>query len=490
MNKYTFKSSRVAAFVAATALVVGSAVAIGVPVSQASVNYTMWDTVNVRTGPGTTYATNGTVAGGSVQTFDCYQTGTVIYGDNVWGHLANGRGYVSDYYVNVGGKTLAQVGLPVCGISGSGSGSGWTYSVSDNVNVRSGPSTSDTLVTTLTKGASYTFDCYATGTSVNGDNIWGHLKDGRGYVADWYINVGGKTLAQAGLPVCAISGSVPTPNPTPTPTPTPQPGPGVTASTSQSVTLRVGPNDGYASNGTLAAGSYTFDCYLYGGMVNLTNGVVYANTVWGHLKDGRGYVPDTYIVLGGKTLVQAGAPKCSAVPALPGGYTTNAQGQFVYSQADARWANRPFSTGGCSEPISSGGCGPSAMAMAVTKLTGVLVTPADTTALASAKGLYACGVGAYHSLATQLAPSWGLNTQSVSATKASVEAVLNAGGVVWTCGQGDAPYTSGGHCVAIRGINGAGQWLVFDSKSGRDANAAYAPSTVLAGMASATGVTK
>ena len=69
-------------------------------------------TVNVRSGPGTTYSVTGTVAAGSKQTFDCYKTGTAVNGDTIRGHLSNGKGYVTDSYINEGGKFLnSYVGL-------------------------------------------------------------------------------------------------------------------------------------------------------------------------------------------------------------------------------------------------------------------------------------------------------------------------------------------------------------------------------------------
>ena len=205
--------------------------------------YPVKETVNIRSGASTSYAIVGSATGGSSQSFDCYALGASIYGDTVWGHLANGQGYISDFYISVGGKTLAQAGLPACG-SDSSSGSGsttstpaaptpttpaepapatpaptapastgstassgkvWTYSVKETVNIRSGASTGYAIVGSATGGSSQSFDCYALGASISGDTVWGHLANGQGYISDFYISIGGNTLAQTGAPACSGS---------------------------------------------------------------------------------------------------------------------------------------------------------------------------------------------------------------------------------------------------------------------------------------------
>ena len=84
----------------------------------------------------------------------------------------------------------------------SNAASQWTYAVSAGVNIRSGPGTDYSVVGSAAKGSAQTFDCYLTGTSVYGDTVWGHLKYGKGFIADFYISIGGRTLAQVGVPKC------------------------------------------------------------------------------------------------------------------------------------------------------------------------------------------------------------------------------------------------------------------------------------------------
>lgn len=80
--------------------------------------YTMKSQSPVYSSPATNAWTTGTVAANSSQSFNCYKIGSgyygSVYGDYVWGHLTNGLGYVPDFKINIGGRTLAQVGVPQC----------------------------------------------------------------------------------------------------------------------------------------------------------------------------------------------------------------------------------------------------------------------------------------------------------------------------------------------------------------------------------------
>ena len=459
-----------------TGLVVGLTVAAASvvalsPGASADVTYPMSTTTNVRTGPGTNYAVVGTVSGS--QTFNCYQTGTSVGGDTVWGHLTNGQGYVSDYYISICGKTLAQIGLPVCGAPAITV----TYPLIGAVAVYAGPGTSYKIVDSYS--GSQTFNCYLNGTSVGGDVVWGHLNNGRGYIADYYINEGGKTLAQNGLKLCTTA--TPSPTPTPTPTPTPPPSTGKTYPVS-ATTIRLGPNKYYDANGSIAAGSYAFDCYALGGLGGGTD------NVWGHLANGKGYVADWNINLGGKTLAQLGTlPKCTAKPAIPTTFTRNADNQITFKQTDSRWSGIAWGLPGDTRTIGGGGCGPSAMAMIITNLTGILVTPYDTATWAGAKGYHAPesdGGGSYHTLGAAAAQAWGLKGTRVMSgnfSQASIQTALSSGSMIWVCAKAASPFTpTGGHCIAIRGIASDGKWKVYDSASsaGHDQNATYAPATI------------
>jgi hypothetical protein len=179
-------------------------------------------------------------------------------------------------------------------------------------------------------------------------------------------------------------------------------------------------------------------------------------------------------------LAQAGLPKCASTPALPTGYTKDARGDYIYNQYDPRWSNISYdciwSTTGTS------GCGPAAMAMIITKLTGVLVTPADTVPVARVKGLNVCNSGSSHTLPNVLAPIWGLKATNVAVSESNITNALKAGQMVWTCGTGAAPFTTNGHCIGIRGIAANGNWLVFNSNgsaSGATSDTSYSPASII-----------
>ena len=71
----------------------------------ASVGYPVVVTVNVRSGPGTSYAKVGTVSAGSLVAISCQTPGQTIVGplgtSNIWDRIGSGR-YVSDTYVRTG----------------------------------------------------------------------------------------------------------------------------------------------------------------------------------------------------------------------------------------------------------------------------------------------------------------------------------------------------------------------------------------------------
>jgi uncharacterized protein YraI len=82
------------------------------------------------------------------------------------------------------------------------------------LNVRSGPHTSSSVVTTVANGASVSIDCQITGDSVTGtygtSTIWDHLPAQGGYVSDAYIYTGsdGFVASQCGgsAYTCSTSG--------------------------------------------------------------------------------------------------------------------------------------------------------------------------------------------------------------------------------------------------------------------------------------------
>ncbi|MGP3950606.1 glycoside hydrolase domain-containing protein [Streptomyces sp. 7N604] len=69
--------------------------------------------VNQRTGPGTSYATAGTLPGGALAWVVCQASGSAVSGTKVWDKLDTGR-WVSDYYVSNASNTTYSKPVPRC----------------------------------------------------------------------------------------------------------------------------------------------------------------------------------------------------------------------------------------------------------------------------------------------------------------------------------------------------------------------------------------
>jgi len=65
-----------------------------------------------------------------------------------------------------------------------------SYPISgDDVNCRSGPGTSYSVVKSYDKGHKVTLSCQTEGTNINGNKIWDKTSDGC-YVSDYYVKTG------------------------------------------------------------------------------------------------------------------------------------------------------------------------------------------------------------------------------------------------------------------------------------------------------------
>lgn len=134
-------------------------------------------------------------------------------------------------------------------------------------------------------------------------------------------------------------------------------------------------------------------------------------------------------------------------------------GFVVYNQYDPAWKNKPYST----STIGDSGCGPSAMAMAITNLTGQKITPVETSEYAASIGMYIAGTGSSWDIVPKLAQHWGMTSEPVGKDINKIKAALQKGGLVVTSGKGGLPFTSGGHYIVIRGITAEGKFKVGDS---------------------------
>ncbi len=134
-------------------------------------------------------------AAGSRVTVNCFAYGSPLFGDAVWYHTVAPRsGFVAGYYLNTGRDPAA--GIPACAVRR-------VYrTVVTGLRVRKAPHTAARVVFVLgAAGSRVTVNCFATGTSVHGDNIWYHIvAPHAGFVAGFYLNTGRDPAA--GIPRC------------------------------------------------------------------------------------------------------------------------------------------------------------------------------------------------------------------------------------------------------------------------------------------------
>ncbi|MCL2471706.1 MAG: hypothetical protein FWF25_08220 [Propionibacteriaceae bacterium] len=81
-----------------------------------------------------------------------------------------------------------------------------TYKIieSPSATVHAGPGSNYAALGTISKNTYQQFDCWTTGTSVNGDAVWGRIagQTGFGYVADYWLDFHNDTINHSGLPRC------------------------------------------------------------------------------------------------------------------------------------------------------------------------------------------------------------------------------------------------------------------------------------------------
>ena len=163
-----------------------------------------------------------------------------------------------------------------------------------------------------------------------------------------------------------------------------------------------------------------------------------------------------------------------------------------YDQCDPRWGSNLYNrvgTGVGQASMCGSGCGIASFAMMATALLGREVLPTEVAPVGQQVGGWPVAGGAAYGLAHMLAPRFGLQSEKINTTSATVVEDINrylregwlissSGGPC--CGSGTAPYSSNGHLVGIRGITADGKWLIADSASGRDQNRHWEPQEVLA----------
>ncbi|KAF9575737.1 hypothetical protein EC968_001927 [Mortierella alpina] len=164
--------------------------------------------LRVRAEPNTGSRIVGQVAHGAQIEIDCHARGEYIrgkYSSNIWDHIPGG--FVSDAWVFTNGALA-----PPCGGAPPPPPSGFTGRVRINggvLNIRSGPSTSFSIVGTLPNGATVSIECMQHSQYINNgrfsSDIWDKIP--QGWVSDAMIDTGGKLTR-------FCDGGNPTPPPT------------------------------------------------------------------------------------------------------------------------------------------------------------------------------------------------------------------------------------------------------------------------------------
>lgn len=156
----------------------------------------------------------------------------------------------------------------------------------------------------------------------------------------------------------------------------------------------------------------------------------------------------------------------AAVTALeqrPGGevLTGGSREIVYYDQADAAWCDQPYGE----DTIGRYGCGPTALAMAVSSLTGRTVDPAQMSLWASRSGYWARHSGSYLSIVDGAAAGFGLTAESCPSCDAERLRLALSSGKLGVALMAGGHFTQGGHFILLRGTTLDGGILVADPNS-------------------------
>jgi uncharacterized protein YraI len=197
----------------------------------------------------------------------------------LWSNHQRGKQFVGDRDETYGGVKINidsdRFDAPVATV-------GYAYQITSaaNLNGRSGPKTSTSIVQTYPPGATVTVVCQTTGSKIGTTSVWNKLTDGN-YVSDSYVSTPSNTGYSAPLPRCTYPFQVTIPT----------------------LNKRAGPGSSYAISGTLPGGALAWvTCQRSGSRVGTTS-------VWDRLDDGK-YVSDLYLATPRQTTYSPPLPRC------------------------------------------------------------------------------------------------------------------------------------------------------------------------------------
>ena len=151
-------------------------------------------------------------------------------------------------------------------------------------------------------------------------------------------------------------------------------------------------------------------------------------------------------------------------------------GLTYYNQLDERWANEMY---GKTDTIGVAGCGPTALAIAISNLTGDETDPVEVAEWSYENGYVCEGSGSYISLIPNAAEHFGLSVEKLGKSNAEeLKQHLEDGKMIIAI-MGAGHFTNTGHFIVLRGVTDDGKILVADPVSYNRSTMAWDISTIL-----------
>ena len=151
-------------------------------------------------------------------------------------------------------------------------------------------------------------------------------------------------------------------------------------------------------------------------------------------------------------------------------------GLTYFNQLDERWANEMY---GKTDTIGVAGCGPTALAIAISNLTGDETDPVEVAEWSYENGYVCEGSGSYISLIPNAAEHFGLSVEKLGKSSAEeIKQHLEDGKMIIAI-MGAGHFTNTGHFIVLRGVTDKGKILVADPVSYKRSTMAWDVSTIL-----------
>lgn len=151
-------------------------------------------------------------------------------------------------------------------------------------------------------------------------------------------------------------------------------------------------------------------------------------------------------------------------------------GLIYYNQLDERWANEMY---GKTDTIGVAGCGPTALAIAISNLTGEETDPVEVAEWSYENGYVCEGSGSYISLIPNAAEHFGLSVEKLGKSSAEeIKQHLEDGKMIIAI-MGAGHFTNTGHFIVLRGVTDDGKILVADPVSYNRSTQEWDVSTIL-----------